>query len=175
MEYSNQKHSRAQLPEKKQASGLTIFVAVLTAMTLFIGAMFAYSAYNNWQAQEQLKKEQATFEIISLEKADKIKKESDDAIIIIGQKECIHCENFKPIAREYAKEVSTKFYYVDLKADENIGKLKDYPDFKVEGTPTTFYFHKEKLVYSTSGEKNRQALEADVNEARAKGFVLPKI
>lgn len=175
MEYSNKKQSRANLPEKKETSGSTIFIAVITAIALFTGGMFGYSAYNNWKADEELKKDQAVFQVVSLEKANQIKNESENAMIIIGQKGCIHCENFKPIAREYAKSVNTKFYYVDLQASENVGKIEQYTDFKVDGTPTTFYTQKGKVLFSASGERNRQGLEADINEARSKGFVLPKI
>lgn len=167
MEYSNTKQSRANLPEPKKGNGLSIFVAVVTALAVFAGGLFAYSWYQNSQAT-------AHFEEITVEKAAEKAKNDEDVVIIIGKASCSHCQSYKPIAKKFATENNTKFYYVDIETDANKDALKNHSEFAVDGTPTTMYYHKGVVAKSMAGERTSEQIKEDIEEAKTRDFALPK-
>lgn len=168
MEYTGSQTGRANLPEQKKGNGFTIFVAVVTAIVVFLGGMFAYSMYQEGQNKIHFKE-------VTLVEAGEEASKSENAIVIAGSKTCVHCQTYKPVARDFAKEQNTKIYYVDLAEGTNKEDMEKYPDLMTKGTPTTYYFHKGKKVHSSEGERSAVELQQDVNTAKVQGFEFPKI
>lgn len=168
MEYTKNNGTRANLPEPKKANGMTIFIAIVTALVVFVGGMFAYSAYDHSRTK-------AHFQEVSTEEANNRLKNESDAIVIMGLASCIHCQNYKPVAKQFGKNNNTKFYYIDLAVGTNQADMAKYPDLMTQGTPTTYYFHGGVKVGSVEGERTIDQLKTDTDSMRAKGFELPKV
>ncbi|MGL4662418.1 MAG: thioredoxin family protein [Culicoidibacterales bacterium] len=168
MEYTGSPSGRANLPEVKKGNGFTIFVAVVTAIVIFVGGMFAYSMYQDSQSK-------AHFKEVALVDAAEAAKKDENAMIIIGSKTCSHCQTYKPVAQEYAKDKNTKFYYVDLAEGTNSADLEKHEELATKGTPTTHFFHSGKKVSEVEGQQSIQGIQKAIDAAKGNGFELPKI
>lgn len=168
MEYTGNKTVRANLPEEKKGNGFTIFLAVITAIVVFVGGMFAYSTYQDVQSRGH-------FEEVTLVEAGNRVRNDENTMVVVGLKTCVHCQTYKPIAKEYAKSKNTKFYYVDLAEGTNKADMEKYPELATSGTPTTYYFHKGTKVNSSEGERTRAGIQEDVDKAKLQGFELPVV
>lgn len=166
MEYNQTNTSRANLPQKKEANGLTIFVAVVTAIAVFAGALFIYSA-----TRPNVEK---NVPHVTVQEAAELKN-NDNAAIVISRKSCVHCQAYKPNLEKYAQANGVKFYIVDLDEGNNQSEIQKHQEFLVDGTPTTLYFQKGKMIKQVDGEQSEKEIEHVVNELKGQGFELPKV
>lgn len=157
---------RANIPEKKEKSILPVLIISMLAVVVAFGGTYIYNQSTkddniSSETAEAVENEiQGTAESVENEI-----KAGNDVAVFIGSETCIHCKNFRPTMREYTKNNSKTFYYIDLNEGDNLKFASDSSYLKVEGTPTVKFFRDGKLVSEFSGEKSYEDLDKEYKKA----------
>ncbi len=104
--------------------------------------------------------QKSNYQEINVEKFYELYKSSDKFVLILGRPDCVHCENFKPVIKKYAKERNIRVYYMDV---YNIMDESDF-DFiwglvNQEETPAMGVIENQQLIDSVSGEMTSEELD----------------
>lgn len=168
--------------QKKKKTGLIIAIISGLVLLVLITAGVSYVVIGQMQPQnktevveqkqsEKTKTKETYFEEISVEKAAKLA-EAEDVVIVIGKESCSHCKTYKPKIKQFAKDKKLKVYYVDLDVKENKDTFSEYSKLQVEGTPTTLFFHKGKVVERVVGDAGNEKIETTLKNAEKQGFQI---
>ena len=95
------------------------------------------------------------------------KVDNDESFVFIVERtSCSHCQNFMPVAEEFAKEEGVPMYYIDTDemSEEDWGKLpKSNTFFKKQkdnwGTPTVIVLAGNEAVSYIEGETTKDELK----------------
>ena len=90
---------------------------------------------------------------------------NEEFVIIIERTTCSHCQNFMPVAEDFAKENNVPMYYIDTDEmeEDDWSKLEKSNTFFKEksnswGTPTTLVLAGSESIDAIEGETDSDSL-----------------
>lgn len=138
-----------------------IIIVILLLIITFGGSYFASemkTCSNNTESKE------VELASISYSEYKKLKKEDDLSIIYIARPGCSYCQQQEPIVKQIMQEYGLMVNYMntdDMSSEEIEELINSYDVFKGGdnfGTPTILLVQKGKIVDSTIGYSEKDAL-----------------
>lgn len=148
---------------KKKMLIFSGFAIIITACGLLIFAMISSAVINS-------KKDKL---LISLNYSQLEKKieNKDSFILVITQKQCSHCAEYKPVLKDVLYEYNLKAYEIDQKSltDKEKAKLKDIAS--ITGTPTTVFIENGSEIATATRINGATSKEKIISRFKAIGYI----
>ena len=104
--------------------------------------------------------------LLSYEEYEKKIENSEEFVVILSRESCSHCQNFLPVAEEFAKEKNLPMYYVDTDtfSSDDWESFENSNTFLKKssgnwGTPTTVVLAGKEAVDYIEGETTADELQ----------------
>lgn len=148
---------------KKKVMIFTGIAIIIAAFGLLIYAMITTATIN-------AEKDKMLIQLKYSELEKKIEKK-DSFILVITQKKCSHCAEYKPILKDVLYEYNIKAYEIDqttLSQTEK-GKLKDIAN--ISGTPTTVFIHEGAEIATATRIHGSTSKDKIISRFKAMGYI----
>ena len=149
-----------------------ILLIAIVVIIIILGVLFMGKAESkpNYDFPLTLEGETGLNEITYAEYEEKIESQ-EPFIFIVERTTCSHCQNFMPIAKEFALKYNIPIYYIDtdkFEGDEFTSLQKSNTFFKKKkdnwGTPTTMILVGSDAIDFYEGETNLEGLQEFLEE-----------
>lgn len=108
---------------------------------------------------------------ISFSELEKKIENKDNFILVISQKNCSHCAQYKPVLKEVLYEYDLKAYDIDQSklSKQEKAKLKDIAS--ITGTPTTVFISEGSEVATATRIHGAASKGAIISRFKAMGYI----
>lgn len=139
------------------------FTLIIAAFGLLIFAMIS-SAITNAEKDK-------TLISISFKELEKKIENKDTFILVLTQKQCSHCLEYKPVLKEVLYEYNLKAYELDQKTltKKEKAKLKDIAS--ITGTPTTVFISEGSETATATRIHGAASKGAIISRFKAMGYI----
>lgn len=149
---------------KIKKTDIALIAGVVLVIVVGFFAMKGTKAQPNYELPLTLSGEAGLHKLSYSEYQEKIDN-NESFIVIVSRTTCSHCQNFMPVAEDFANDESLPLYYIDtddFTSDEWTDLEKSNTFFKENsgnwGTPTTLVLAGEESIDSVVGESDSDAL-----------------
>ena len=146
-------------------------IGIIAGLAIIVLA-FGFLIYAMVISGVNTKKMDETLIQLSFKELEKKLENKDTFILVITQKNCSHCAEYKPVLKEVLLENNLVAYEIDQTTlnDEEIAKLKDVAS--ISGTPTTIFIQEgQETSTSTRIKGAGHSKKAIKTRLKAMGYI----
>lgn len=154
----------------KKFNTTMLFIITVTVICILICLILILNQMNIISLDFNLKNKLTTYTEITFDEYSKMIENNETFILLMGQPNCSHCKDFKPIIEKVIKKYQIEVKYIDIsKLDE-----KDYSIIKnktfITGTPYTVFIKDGKLD-TTAKIKGAKSYDAVIDAFKKVGYI----
>ena len=108
---------------------------------------------------------------INFSELEKKIENKDTFILVITQKQCSHCAEYKPVLKDVLYEYNLKAYELDQKSLTNTEKAKLKDIASITGTPTTVFISEGSEIATATRIQGAANKGAIISRFKAMGYI----